>query len=382
MKTPTEKHAPTNPQTEIAATRLLVFSTGGTIAMRAAADGVKPQSAQTASMAQAADVEPTEPARPATGNPGELAAASGLAATPFSLPSAAAPALPQLAEVAFSNLPSPHLSVENWLALAAALNRALAPAPVPGAVVLHGTDLLPECALTLQLCLDTDKPVVISGSMRAQGEAGYDGLRNLENSVRLCAALPRGREALVCLGDEIFSAAQVFKQHSTALAPMSAPDGPLGRFVGNTPDFYRPPRPAPAPLFNPQALLARGLPPVGLLCPQPGDDGRLVDFLLQTGVKGLVVEGFGAGNLPPLPARKLKAALAAGVPVLLTTRCPQGGAHPIYAYEGGAKDLADAGAVLCPHSTASKALVFLRLALAADWPQSRIKAFFHPADCL
>ena len=317
-------------------------------------------------------------------------------------------------EIVFSNLPSPQMSLEKWLELAVAINTALNGAQssqILGAVVLHGTDLLPECAQTLHLCLNVEKPVVITGSMRAQGEQGYDGLRNLENAARICLALPGAGVVLACMGDEIFSALNVFKQNSVAPASMAAEDGLLGRIAGQKAVFFRkeltdwakgaeaaaqaaqpvccqPPRSKqhnPAcfrrPLFNPQSLLERGLPPAGLICARPGDDGLLVDLLLQSGIQGLVVEGFGAGNLPPLLARKLKAALAADLPVLLTTRCPRGGVHPIYAYEGGAKDLQEAGAILCAQTTSSKALIFLQMALASQFSKSQLKDFFEQYDC-
>ncbi|MBQ4133747.1 MAG: hypothetical protein IJD04_08470, partial [Desulfovibrionaceae bacterium] len=134
------------------------------------------------------------------------------------------------------------------------------------------------------------------------------------------------------------------------------------------------------PLFNPQKLLEQGLPQVGLIAALPGDEGLLVDHLLQSGIQGLVVESFGAGNTPPLLAARLKTALKAGLPVLIVTRCPLGGAHPVYAYAGGAKDLQEAGAILCGQCTALKAAIFLRMALASRLSKSRIEDFFKKYD--
>ncbi|MBQ4132379.1 MAG: asparaginase, partial [Desulfovibrionaceae bacterium] len=174
--------------------KLLVFSTGGTIAMQAGEEGIKPRDR------------------------------AGIAGLPSNLNAV-------FEEIVFSNLPSPHMTLENWLKLAAAIDASLKSPEVAGAVVLHGTDLLPECALTLKLCLSAEKPVVVTGSMHAQGEAGYDGLRNLENAAAICLALPGCKNVFACMGDEIFSARTVFKQNSVAPASMSAHDGLLGRVV-------------------------------------------------------------------------------------------------------------------------------------------------------
>ena len=190
-------------------------------------------------------------------------------------------------------------------------------------------------------------------------------------------ALPPGYEALVSMGDEVYSARHTLKQNSISPASMASPTGLLGRVVNGTVVFAREPRPASPALFDPQSLLGAPLPKVGLLTPQPGEDGSLVDHFLQSGVQGLVLEAFGAGNLPPLLARSLKNAMGKGIPVLIATRCPKGGVHPVYAYEGGAKDMQAAGAMLCGETTASKAALFLQMALACGFSKTRIINFFN-----
>ena len=52
-----------------------------------------------------------------------------------------------------------------------------------------------------------------------------------------------------------------------------------------------------------------------------------------------IAEGFGAGNVPPGLVPAVEKAAACGIPVVLTTRCPEGGVWPMCAYPGGDADL-------------------------------------------
>lgn len=280
-------------------------------------------------------------------------------------------------EVAFSNLPSPHMSLSRWLDLAAAIDELIEDENVLGAVVLHGTDLLPECSLVLELCLKTGKPVVITGSMRSRGEEGYDGVRNLENAIRICLALPPGSQVMATMADEIYPARHVLKKNSVALASMSSQNGLVGRVYGDDVIFFHAPPAAPYYLIDPGRIDKATLPYVALIAAAPGQDGKLVDHLLQTGVQGLVIEGFGAGNLPAELASSARGALAKNLPVLLTTRCFEGGVYPIYSYPGGAREMLKHGALLCGNIPSAKAFLILQIALACKISPAKILDFFN-----
>ena len=285
-------------------------------------------------------------------------------------------------EVVWANLPSPHLSLTHMLELSAAIDQALMNKKIFGVIVLHGTDLLPETAFVLEMTLKTTKPVVVTGSMRHLSEAGYDGVRNLNNALRICLKMPLGCEVVVTMGDEIYAARDVFKQNSLAANSMSSQAGILGRAIETEIIFYQHPPIAFSHSFNAKALLAKPLPEVALLSAYPGMDGSLVDLLRQKGIKGLVIDAFGAGNVPPRLGHSLKAALSDKIPVIICTRCPQGGAHAIYAYEGGGRDLHDHGAILSGNIPATKAQLFLQIALSSNYENAQIQDFFSNKSML
>ena len=72
-------------------------------------------------------------------------------------------------------------------------------------------------------------------------------------------------------------------------------------------------------------------------------------------IDGVVIEALGAGNLPPLAAREITNLMEKGVPVVLVSRCFNGIAEPVYAYEGGGVKLKKLALCLLKNSNAPKA---------------------------
>ena len=367
------------PLVNYATAELLVFSTGGTIAMQANAEGgVLPD------------------------GPGDFFVAGNLTNATARQHSHQPW---RLVEKQFANLPSPHLTLQDMLRLSTEIDASLQNNPganetlaknqpqqhvahisktVPynalGAVVLHGTDTMTDTAFLLDLTLKTEKPVVICGSMRHRAETGYDGPRNLQNAAAICLAAPKACEVLLTMDDEIYSARTALKTNSLALNCLSSPAGPLGRVMADEVIFYHPPKTHTARLFDAAPLLEKPWPKVFMLSAFPGMSGDIVDHLVRSGVQGLVIEAFGAGNLPPDLALALKDALTMGVSVVIASRCPMGGARPIYAYNGGGRDMQSAGALLAGSLSATKAFIFLQLALAANFSKVQMQDFFQFCD--
>ena len=104
-----------------------------------------------------------------------------------------------------------------------------------------------------------------------------------------------------------------------------------------------------------------------------GMDGAGIDDARRRGARGLVIQGFGAGNVPPGALGALERLTARGIPVVLTTQCPEGGVWPIYAYPGGGRDLAARGVIPGGRLTAGKARIVLMAALGAGFGNGEIR---------
>jgi len=258
-----------------------------------------------------------------------------------------------------------------------------ADAGTDGIVVTHGTDVLEETAWLFELLVrprHPELPVVFTAAMRHADEFAGDGPRNLLDAVAVAAEpSSRGRGALVCVNGELHHARHVVKTHATAVSTFASPDhGPVGE-VGEFGVRFLAPSPA-APPLRPVELAT----PVAVVLSHWDADGSVVDHHLERGARAVVVEGSGAGNVHGPLADGLHRALAAGVPVVVTTRCRHGRVTPIYGGPGGGAMLAASGAVMAPGLPTGKARLAVQVAIGGDGadPAALVSEYFAALDDL
>jgi L-asparaginase len=286
---------------------------------------------------------------------------------------AAVPDLDRVADLELldvARLPSVDLTLDLARTVAERV-RAAAAAGTAGVVVTQGTDTIEEMAFALDLLLDGDLPVAVTGAMRHAGLVGADGTANLLDAVRTVAdPSARGLGVLVVLNEEVHSARTVRKAHTSSPAAFVSPQtGPLGRMVEGRPRLAD--RPFPRVLLRPAA--DRPVPRPALVTVTMDDDGWWLRCLREHGVPGLVVDGLGGGHVPGRLQEGL-AALAAQVPVLLTSRT-RGGEVLTSTYGGFAGSetaLIEAGLIPAGSLDAVKARVLLALLLAEGADRARI----------
>ena len=109
-------------------------------------------------------------------------------------------AVPQMKDLAditgeqIVNIGSQDMNDEVWLKLATRVNAILADPSVAGVAITHGTDTLEETSYFLDLVVKSDKPVVMTGSMRPSTAMSADGPLNIYNAVAIAAdKTARGR---------------------------------------------------------------------------------------------------------------------------------------------------------------------------------------------
>lgn len=249
------------------------------------------------------------------------------------------------------------------------INALLAGPEISGIVVTCGTDTMEEVAYLSDLLVVSDKPVVFTGAQRHAGEPDSDGPRNLR-----CAILVAAAKATVGLGttivfeDEIHAARDATKTHASRAGTFaSAEHGKLGEVDGDRVIITR--RPIRAPAIAASVIEAK----VDLIKLGMGSDARFVDCAIESGSRGLVLEAFGRGNATPEIAAAVGRAVAAGLAVVVTSRCPQGRVAPIYAGGGGGgHDLVAAGAVFAGDLTGIKARILLAALLGAGYGRAEI----------
>ncbi len=282
----------------------------------------------------------------------------------------------QIRPILWSDIPSPHMSPEKMLHLAQDVDAFLAEEQVLGAVILHGTDLLAETAYVLDMTIRSPKPVIMTGAMRYFNESGYDGIRNLMDAVRVCLLPPpQGSDVIIQMADKLFAARNAIKSSSLNVDPFIGQNtGRLGFIAGESVVLTRAePGRRPRLPFN-VTKTAENVHMVGC---HPGMDSTILEKLLECGAKGIVLEGFGAGNTPPGLVAGVEKCLAAGIPVVLCTRCVEGGVWPIYAYPGGAANLKQKGVIIAGALSAIKATLLLQLLIGSGCTDTEIRKIFH-----
>ena len=272
--------------------------------------------------------------------------------------------VPQLSSLAaiscedFDRLPGPHWSPERMFALARHLDDRLRSGSFAGAVVTHGTDTLEETAYLLDLVLETDRPVVLTGAMRTADDPGWDGPSNLIAAVKAATGpIDPTLGVAVMMAGTLHAARRVAKSHTESYDAFTGGDGgPGGRERIKT---------------------SRIEPCVDLITAAAGSDARFLEHAVATGAEGIVIQALGKGNVPPAMLSGVREAVAAGVPVVVASRCAQGATAASYGYEGGGVTLKDAGAIFSGDLSAPKARIKLMVLLGAGASRDAIRASFE-----
>jgi L-asparaginase len=299
--------------------RLVVISTGGTIATSAGADGVLRPARSGADLASGLDVDVIDLMR----------------------------------------VDSSELTPADWLRIAAAVADGARSAD--GVVITHGTDTMEETALWLDLGYGADAPVVLTGAAHAADAPDADGPANLRDACAVAASPhARGLGVLVSFAGAVLA--------PLGLAKLGGPPVFAGTRVGSVTDGAFTVQAAPRrPYLGPIGSAPR----VDIATAYPGADGTAIDAFAAAGARGVVVEAMGAGNAGRPVVDAVARACGQGIAVLVTTRVPGGGARAAY---GPGHDLVAAGAVLVPRLRSSQARVLLTAALGAGLPVDEVVA--------
>jgi len=230
------------------------------------------------------------------------------------------PELHQLAEIEIlpmACIDSSNLRPSLWAEIARASHQRME--DYDGFVVTHGTDTLCYTAAALSFMLqELPKPVVFTGAQIPLGDIGTDARRNLINALRVATA--DIAEVVVIFGDQVIRGTRAKKTSAFDVQAITSVNAiPLAK-LGLTVKWNIPPRPRGPrkPLLQP--FLQEN---VAMLSAYPGLRPEVLEHLAETHA-GIVLEGFGAGNLPGeegslIPA--IRAAAERNVPVVVCTQC-------------------------------------------------------------
>lgn len=240
--------------------------------------------------------------------------------------SALLPVLPARVEAEqVVQIDSKDMNAAVWQRLATRVAYHLDRHDVAGIVITHGTDTLEETAYFLHRVLGPAKPVVLTAAMRPATALLPDGPQNLHDAV-VVAQSGGARGVVVVMAGRVHGAIDVRKLHSYRLDAFGS--GEAGTLALIEEGHLRCLRPWPMESGVGLARVQRPVdewPRVEIVTSHAGADGLLVQLLVDSGVRGLVVAGTGNGTVhEDLEQALHDAAVVHGLWVMRSTRCADG----------------------------------------------------------
>ncbi|KAL0051691.1 hypothetical protein WJX82_000327 [Trebouxia sp. C0006] len=237
-------------------------------------------------------------------------------------------------------------------------------------LVVHGTDTMAYTASALSLMLlGFRKPIVMTGSQLPLAKPRSDARQNLIDAITCATAYfnpphVQLQEVAVCFGGQLMRGNRAQKVNASNYQAFDSPTYHKLALLGVEVDWqaryllqveggYRP---------------RFGLDPAVIRLPiVPGSDPRTAyGDLVARGVKGVILEAFGVGNMPDLPQQGwlpwLKSQRKKGLQVYLSSQCTEGTLNPEL-YRSGQVALSmgvEAGPRMTPECAVVKMMQCLR----------------------
>jgi len=277
--------------------------------------------------------------------------------------------------VQICNINSDDITDSIWISLANEINTRACDDNVAGFVITHGTDTLEETAYFLNLTVKTDKPVVLTGSMRPASSLSADGPMNLYEAVTVAASKEAiGEGVLVVFSDRIFSARTVTKLSTYNVNAISAGElGALGVVRDGNVYMYESSR----KIHTTQSKLnlytnkldlnsnnLNKLPKVSIIYFSVDADPELLEYAAKIS-DGLVIAGAGAGEFSNAYKDVIE---KLDIPVVISSRTGDGIILP--------ENLLCKNTIAADNLPPQKAAILLRLAIANGIEKNSLQELF------
>ena len=275
------------------------------------------------------------------------------------------------------NTDSSNLQPEDWEEISQTILSAVNDDSIDGVVVIHGTDTMTfTAAATAMLLRNLSKPVVFTGSQIPFLTFGSDARRNIIDSVRVIAETNIA-ETIIVFNSRIYRGCRTVKLREYDLSAFETVDkvpiGEISRKIDITDPFVKVSTSKKVKAWYDGPLNPR----VALVRMFPGMDPDLLLHLADMGYQGLVIEGYGSGNLP-LERRGLLNTMEElqkrGIAVVITTQCVYGKTENLY--ETG-KKFFRVGAISGFDMISETALIKLMWALGKTRDLNKVGALMH-----
>lgn len=220
-------------------------------------------------------------------------------------------------------LDSSNMTVDEWNKIGSVIAKNYL--EFDGFVILHGTDTMAYTASALSFMLENlGKPVIITGSQIPIGEIRSDGKDNIITAMMI-ASSQKVSEVCIYFRGELLRGNRSIKYSSDGFMAFKSPNAePLAKagieILYNEAMLL--PKPTEAFAFQKLDNI-----PIGVIKVFPGIQFELFSNIMTESLRGVVIETFGAGNIPSSASALLpiiEKAFKNGTVITVCTQCPQG----------------------------------------------------------
>ncbi len=280
-------------------------------------------------------------------------------------------------EIVFS-LYSENITQKHWKELAEIVAKRIEEG-VDGVVIAHGTDTMAYTSAALSFALQNlPVPVIVVGAQRSSDRPSSDAATNLIGAVKAAGEGPFAEVGLAMhetvsdIATVVHRGTKVRKCHTSRRDTFKSINGfPIAKVKNQqvtmlTNQYQR--RDAAKKLI----LKPNFSDKVALIKFYPGLDPAVIDWYVNKGVKGILLEGSGLGHVSKYCFDSIKNAVAKGVVVTLASQCIWGRVN-MNVYDTG-RDLLSFGVIPLDDMFPETALVKLMWVLGqTDNPQEAAK---------
>jgi glutamyl-tRNA(Gln) amidotransferase subunit D len=294
--------------------------------------------------------------------------------------------VPELADLAqvdtqiVFSLYSENITQEHWTKIAQTVAEHVKQG-VKGVIIAHGTDTMAYTAAALSFALQNlPVPVIVVGAQRSSDRPSSDAATNLIGAVK-AAAYGAFAEVVIAMHETVADTTIAFnrgtkvrKCHTSrrdTFKPVNA--SPIARatekeIIMLTSEYRK--RDSTRELVLKPAFSDK----VALVKFYPGLDPSVIDFYVEKGVKGILLEGSGLGHVSKFCFTAIQKAVSKGVVVALASQCIWGRVN-MNVYDTG-RDLLALGVIPAGDMFPETALVKLMWVLGQTSDPEEAKKLF------